>query len=321
MAITPPEVVKAGPAVTSPAVTETQAAEIVTEAKEASAASGTKTETETAPETKEPSKLDRAQQAADRARRASKWKREQQAKNDQIARQAASLQAENASLKSQVNQIAQFQNQLKQDPYKALKGLGLTYRDITARVVQDGSIEAVVEDLRQQLNQESKARKSLEDSINGQASAAKESAAEKELISLVKEKQKTKYPNLSEQPDRVILQLAKSLLFELSTKTNPDTGRPAHIGVSFSQICEYLEKQYPVKKIVPPEETSIEEEEPTVVDGATEKKAPIEKKKSTTLTNKLGTTKFTLPKNFASLPDKQQRKILADSIRSAGLGK
>jgi hypothetical protein len=263
--------------------------------------------------------LDRASKAADRARKASAWKREQQLKIDKLAHNSAMREAEAHALRKQADEAKRFQEGLKADPYGSLKKLGLNDRQISERIVQEGSIEAVVRDLKSQLEEESKKRQALEATIESGKNAEREKVAEKELIKLVKTKATTSYPNLSEQPDRIVLSLARNLLAELSMKTNPETGRPAHLGVGFKEICDYLEAQY-VFASAKARPKAKGDEQKVVESGKSEPTIPA-KKSTSTLTQRLGSAKYSLPKNFDSLPDAQQRKILADQLRATGNAK
>lgn len=285
-------------------------------------------ETEAAPE---PSGLDKAASAAQRARKAASSQRKAREAAQLSAYQATVAQAENQRLREEVAATRAQQEAFRQDPYKALRDAGLTDTQIAARVAKDGTIESVVEKLQAQLTSEAAARKALEDSIKAEKTAVAEREAEQNYLKLANDVKV--YPNLAKLPDTFILDLTRNLISQLANRTNSQTGRPANEGVSFKQIAEYLELQCRKKgkalegatadEIVAPPEESEATSEVVVKSGTPEPKktVPAAKKSTTTLTQKLSSQKFSLPENYDKLPEHQQRKILADQLRASGAAK
>lgn len=264
----------------------------------------------------EADELDAASKAARRSQKAAAWKREQQQKADINGHKAIMAQAENHRLKQELTQIREFQNSLKADPYKALKSLGLNDKDITARYVQEGSVEALVASVKEELAQERAKREALENGITSEKAEARERASEKLFINEIKVKGVEKYPNVSKLPNRILIDQANLLLQRLSNKIDPQTGQKVDIrGVTWHDIGAFLEEEFAPKKskVVPPETS-------TDVDGVADKKTPG-KKPFPTLTDKLASEKFVLPADFEKLSNKAQNKILADQMKARGIAK
>lgn len=238
--------------------------------------------------------------AAERARKAAQWRRDQSAKADRLGHNLALKEREAVALAERVKALEpkpapplSVEELAKANPYEALKLLE-DQRKADAKKFDDYVAKQETD------------RQAIE-------SAKVEAKAELDLIEFVKVKSADAFPHLSRQPDRVVLTLVRSLLHELSQKTNPDTGQPAHVGVGFKDCCEYLEQQYglPIADRDTPEKslTSVES-------GAAGKKATGERSK--TLTSDLGDTKTTLPVDFDKMSDAQQRRAFAEMLRANG---
>jgi hypothetical protein len=293
----------------APAAQATQAAPPVAE---------TKTAAPVATQATEAQGVDLALEAASKARKAASWKRQQEEQANQLRAKADQVTAENKALKAQLAEVHQFQEQFKKDPLSVLKKLGISDQQLQKRVVEEGSLEAVVAGVKAELEATKKELQAEKDAKTQAAGQEAEKRAERVLLDLSKVKGKDnvspRFPNLAAQPERVVITLAKQLLTDLSLKINPDTNRPAHEGVTLDQVCEYLESQYPKAK----SSTDKAVEEETVVAG--QEKAQTKtgtKKPITTLTNALGNTRSTLPADYDKLSPKAQRQAMAEQLRQA----
>ena len=311
---TPPEVKTV--ATTTPAGESTAVDKVVETAKTAES-------TEVVPE---PSAADRAKIAADRARKGSSFKK--------AALQKASIAEYKATLANQQaqrvqQQLAETQQMLeayKRDPYTALRKAGLSDKDIAARSVQEGSLEHVVQSLQEQLAEESKKRKLLEDSINSEKFAVKEREAEANFVKMAKTE--ATYPHLSKQPEKVIIALANHVYADLARKINPATGRPANENVSWKDVCDYLEYEYVQAQPKVVEEPKVEEATTEaseavkeIIESSSSSSKDKSKPKSKTLTQKSGTSRYSLPANFDKLSDAAQKKAMAEAMRTSGFAK
>lgn len=190
-------------------------------------------------------------------------------------------------------------------------------------------MEQAVENLKAELKKESDARKALEDGIKNEKESAKESARQAEYLVLANDEKK--FPYLCQLPDEMIISQTITIINQLANRKNPETGRPANEGVTLDQIAAWLDSlcanKAKGKKLTPVTETEIKQAvveetaapETSKVVATDKSKAPPPKFK--TLTQKSGTTKFSLPANFDSLPDHKQRSLLAEQLRQNGLAK
>lgn len=283
--------------------------------------------------------VDSAHIAAQRARRAVSKRQKAEQAAQTSAYQATIAQAENARLRQEVEERRTQEQKFQTDPmehYRALQKAGYTDAQIAAHIAKEGSSEAALEKLQKRLDEESAARKALEDSIKNEKLSKehkeKEAKAEKTVLDKINDP-KTEYPHLAKLADKLIISQINMVIQSLAKTTNPKTGRPGNEGVPVfgkGGIVEYLESLCAAKnKVTAPIVPSVTESEESPVTKAApdtskqttpDKKSPA-KKSSTTLTQKLGTQKFSLPENYSKLPEHRQREILADQLRQAGLAK
>ena len=252
----------------------------------------------------EPTELDLAQRAANRARKGSSKVREAQAKIDALSHTAAMAQAKAAQFEKQLGEVRSFQDQLRSDPYKALRALGMTDKQLTERVVQDGSLESLVAETKRELADTKRELEEIKSAGQREKMLAAEKAAETNLVTHVKASA-AQYPHLSRQPPAVLIDLVRSALNRLVQMGQPIANRQ-------TEVLQYLESQY--RSNAPP----VIQPAPTVEAPSD---PPAQKPKAKTLTNGLGNRKFSFPANYDQLSEREQKKIDAEFLRSQGLAK
>lgn len=127
--------------------------------------------------------LERASKAAARAREGSRRYAETQR---QIAEQAAHIAQQTAQTQRAARDAQQYRQeveaarerdaQLKKDPYKALKQLGMTDEELARRAMQENSPEAATHRLEAQLAEERSARVALEQRLDNERAEAHRAA-------------------------------------------------------------------------------------------------------------------------------------------------
>jgi hypothetical protein len=246
---------------------------------------------ETAPEgtQAEPSAIERAKRAAKNARRDARRFREQSRETEQLRAQHAQAHAEVARLRG-------IEQALRSDPLAALKALGLTAQDIAKRLVKDGTPEALIANVQEQLEQERAERQKLEAQIQAEKSQAALRQAETRFVERASDTKR--YPHVAEQPTALVLAAAKHIISVAGAQ-----------GYQYSdgEILDYLEREYAAKSKTPKTQVSS-------ASGANGKSASPAS--SRTLTNGLSSSRFSVPANWDSLDDASQKKILADQIAS-----
>ena len=232
------------------------------------------------------SPVDRAKAAAARARDSAGRNRQLMEQQKVLARQNAAAQERIHALQAQNEQAARFQQQLAQDPYAALKQLGMTEEQLAHRAVREGTPEALIEKVQRQLAEERQARIALENRLVNERQQIALRSAENAFVQLTSDD--SKFPLLSELPAKTVLLLAKSATEELVAQGYDVSDFPD------SDLCALVEHKLKEgrrgKKAAaqPPPE-------------AKPKPPPVR-----TLTNALGTSKHSMPSDFDSLSQDEQ---------------
>lgn len=269
----------------------------------------------------EESVLSQGQKAAARAREDAKRNRERvEAANRQSAAIDQTRQ-ENERLRQENAQYQAWRESLAKDPYIALKQLGMTEEDLARRAITEGSAEQKIAHLHQQLEQERQARLSFEQKIAQDEANKVRANSQQQLVETARDEKK--YPHLAQQPDDVIINQTYVTLQRIENTINPETGRPLGkeylAKMTYDDICFILESSYEHFHSSKASKAASKSKEST---GSEKDSVAPEKKPTTkTLTNKLGSQKSVLPKNFDQLPDREQRKLMADQLRQRGMAK
>lgn len=265
-----------------------------------------------------PDVLDAAGRAAKKAREDARRHREREAQANQTAAQVAAIKRENERLAQENKSFHEWRQGLSKDPYAALKQLGMTEEDLARRAITAGSPEEKIAQLHAQIEQERKDRKELEDRWNREKTDQIRSNAQKQLVEAANDE--AKFPLLSQQPDEVIINQAYVTLQKIQSTIDPATGLPVDTSkMTYDDICYVLERLWEVKHSSKKKTAASNSKEP--VTTPKESAAPEKKPSTNTLTNKLTSQKFVLPKNFEQLSDREQRKVMAEQLRASGMAK
>jgi len=231
------------------------------------------------------SPLDRAKAAAAKARESAGRNRQLMDAQKVLSRQNQAAQQRIHALQAQNEQAARFQQQLAQDPYAALKQLGMTEEQLAHRAVREGTPERMIENVQRQLAEERQARLALENRLVTERQNIALRQAETAFVQLTSDD--SKFPLLSELPAKTVLLLAKSATEELVAQGYDVSDFPD------ADLCALVEHKLKEgrrgkRAAAPPPE-------------AKPKPPPIK-----TLTNSLGTAKHSMPSNFDSLSQDEQ---------------
>ena len=279
--------------------------------------------------------LSKAREAAKKAREGAAKNRAILQEKDRTAAQAAQIARENQALRQQLQmsqaQFQQFQQAYMQNPQQALRMLGMTEEQLARQFISNADPNKQITDLRAEVQRllqkdQEAAQKAQQEEQERQRQMQVE-ANRRRLISHI-ETNADKYPLLAEQPPSVIIPAAIQAVNDLSHKIDPNTG----LRVDTSQLREediafILESLWEnhgkakKSKAAPkadkkPEDDKAAEDPKEDMSGAPEKKPAIK-----TLTNKLAQQKFTWPKNFDNLSDREQKKVMAEYVRSMNMAK
>lgn len=242
----------------------------------------------------EESASSKAKKAADAARKGAANNRKLMEERDRIAQSAqyATQQAQN--YRAQLEQNNAFLTNLQRDPLAALKQMGVTPEQVAQRMAAEGSPEAMIADMRKQIEDQNKRYDAL---IAKEQAALQAARAEKIENEYKRAAQDTKkYPNISQvHPDFVIAR-TRELLISLREQGHDPSQFSDH------DLLSYLDSAYSKtgSAVTPPK------------DGA----AATSEKKTGTITNRMQSASHTAPPDFNKMSDRQQKKWMADQIRA-----
>jgi hypothetical protein len=233
--------------------------------------------------------IDRARAAAAKARESAGRNRQLMEQQKALERQTAQAQQRIAQLQHENEQARRFQAQLAQDPYAALKQLGMTEEQLAHRAVREGTPEAMIAKIQEQLRQERAERIALESRLVEEKRAIAVRQGENAFVQLTADD--SKYPHLSELPPRTVLLLAKAEVESLVAQGYDVSDFP---DADLAKLVEHNLATGKRKK-APPAGTQDAQSKPG-------QKAPPAR----TLTNSLGSRKASMPPNFDSLSQDEQ---------------
>jgi hypothetical protein len=294
---TGPEIVKAAPA---PAASETNGT---------ANAAGTATEAKPlTPEEKQAQDFAKAQAAAAKARKASQ--RDQQKRIDQarIEQQQTQAQAELAQLRSRLEQSARLEQQLRADPLAALKALGISAEDTYKRAVQEGTPEAQLAAMRQEIEAERRERVALQQQLAQQSRTEQQKRVDADFVQAAQNEKL--YPNIANQPAAFILSAARDLVRDAWERTrDPVTGR----GRTFSreEILTALEALYSTHTKAR-SKTKDATSESASSSGTNGSGSPAP---SRTISNALASSAWSKPANWDKISDREQQRLLAQALK------
>ncbi len=249
--------------------------------------------------------LERATKAAARAREGSRRYAETQRQlaeqshhAQQAAREAEQLRRENAAAK-------QREEALLKDPYKALKDRGMTDVQLAERAMRENSPEAVVQQLKEQVEQERAARLQLEQRLeHDRVTAIRNERARVAQASFAAEADNEEaYPLLSQLNGDVQLTLAREALNRIKARGYDETR------LTDAQVAEAAETLLKSKRAAKAAAAAA----PAVV-----AKPAVAKTSGKTLTNAMSQTRMVAPATFDDLSEEQQFAHLAASLPDPG---
>jgi hypothetical protein len=275
--------------------------------------------------------LSKAKEAAKKAREGASKNRQILQEKDRTAAQAAQIARENQALREQLqmsqHQFLQFQQAVHADPKAALRMLGMTEEQLARSFIDQNDPNRELKQLQQELAAERQKREAREKQEQQEREIQGAKNAEKQFVAEL-EKHADKYPLISQVPTPVLINQAYKTLWELSQQIDPTTGKnidPKSIpNEHLFYVLESLwaghtkGKKSPAAPTTakPADDSESSDPKENDVSGAPEKKPAIK-----TLTNKLAQQKFTWPKNFDSLSDREQKKVMAEYARSMNMAK
>lgn len=247
---------------------------------------------------------DKAKKALEKARKSSAKHKKLIAEREAIAHQAQ-RQAETAAALAQRAHVAESHLQnLMNDPVAAMKALGYKPADLAKAAAADGTPEAQLEAIRAELratqqqiarDQQALAADRQETQRNAIENAFKTEAGNAE-----------RYPNLAQVNPDLVLSMTRQLVVDIrraATRRGDipqgDEAAAARYMKQFTDtdLLSHLEKSY--KRSTGPKK-------------APESATPDSRgKPPATITNRLASTRASLPADFAKMNDRQQKKAMA----------
>jgi hypothetical protein len=242
-------------------------------------------------------KLERAAKAAKDAKAAAKHNRQLREEKQRLEQTAEFAHQKVQALESQVNDLQSWMQALRTNPLEAMKALGITPQQVAEKIARDGSPEAQIEELREQIARQQ------QEFERQQAMAQREQmrarAAQVENDFKTESQNAKKYPNIAGaiHPD-FILARSKELITELRRKGYDPKQFSNH------DLLSYLDSYY--------SKSNSPQKDSETSTGKPESKPAHGKTK--TITNRLQTASHTAPPDFNKLNDREQRKAMAAQL-------
>jgi hypothetical protein len=246
--------------------------------------------------------LDRAEQAAKRAREGSRRYREALAVQEQQRAEVQRAAREAEQHRREAEEARRLREELTRDPYKALKNLGMTDHDLAERALREGTPEAALYELKEQLQQERAAREAFESRLQEERAAANRARVEAEFTSLADNEEA--YPRLAQLSAPAQLAVAQAALMQI--KANGYEVR----GLTDAQVAEACEEFLAPKrasKAAPAAKSSPDAAPPAG-------KAPAAKPLGKSLTNSVATQRAVASRPWHDLSEDEQIAQIAASL-------
>lgn len=251
-----------------------------------------------APEPVDTEALERAEAAAKRAREGSRRYREaleaqrqQQMEVQRAAREAERLRQEN-------EEARRLRDELKKDPYAALKQLGMTDRDLAERALREGTPEAAIHSLNERLERAEQARAALENRLAEERAAVARQQVEENFARVADNE--SSFPRLAQLTNQAQLVIARAALKQIA-----DNGYDVS-GFSDTDVAEACERYLAPKK---GKATTAPKQAPV---AAPTPAAP--KPSGKTLTNAVATERAVAPKPWHELSEDEQIAQIAAAL-------
>jgi chromosome segregation ATPase len=239
----------------------------------------------------------RAKDAADKARKGAQKNRELQEQHQRLEQQRQYEAQQSQQLQAQLEQANSYIRMLTQDPVTAMKQLGVSPEEIAKRMAMDGSPEAQINGLKEQIQAQRAELKRMQDEAQGKQDALRREQLENEYKQEAQNPRK--YPNLASVHPDFILAATEKLIQQLARKGYDPRRFSNH------DLLQYLDSTYSKN------EAKMETQEDTSPSDAP--------KKTATITNKLQTAKHVAPPDPAKMTDRQWKKWAAEELKRTAI--
>jgi hypothetical protein len=243
--------------------------------------------------------LERAEAAAKKAREGSRRYRETLEAQRKVQAEAERAFRQAAEDRRQAEEAKKFQDELRRDPYAALKRLGMTDQELAERALREGTPE---QEMRVALQQQQEALKierqriqQLEEDIRNERQAQVRQKAEADFHRLADDERS--YPRLSQLSPAAQLAVAQAALQQIANN-GYDVG-----GLADTEVAEACEQFLAPKKAA--------KAAPAAKSAPAATTTP---KTNTTLTNAVSTTRATAPRPWEDMTDDEQLAAIAASL-------
>lgn len=240
--------------------------------------------------------LERAEAAAKRAREGSRRYREMLAEQERVKQEAARAASEAARARREAEEARQFQAKLKEDPYRALKDLGMTDQQLAERALREGTPEQAIHELKAQIEAQRQALEAERQAREAERQAAQARQAEIKFQQIADNE--TAYPRLAQLSPKAQLTVARAALEQIA-ENGYDTS-----GLSDEQVAEACERYLAPKK---GKSASAKPPAPAAA------KPPVK-----TLTNSVATEKASASKPWDELTEEEQIAQIAAMLPDPG---
>lgn len=248
--------------------------------------------------------LERAEAAARKAREGSRRYREMLEQQRRVQMEAERAAREAAEHRRRAEEAARFQEDLRRDPYAALKKLGMTDQELAERALREGTPENELRTLLQQqqeaLAAERQRREALEQRLEAERQAQIRQQAEANFQRIADNEQA--YPRLSQLAPAAQLAVAQAALQQIASN-----GYDPSV-LDDEQVAEACERFLAPKKAPKSAPAQTRPAAPAAPAAAAPPKA------SNTLTNAVSTTKASMTRPWEELSDDEQIAAIAASL-------
>ncbi|AKU93378.1 hypothetical protein AKJ09_00042 [Labilithrix luteola] len=261
---------------------------------------------EPAPELNEDAEaLARAEAAAKRAREGSRRFREMREAQEKsrMAEQRAAREA--AQARKEAEEGRALRESLTKDPYKALKGLGMTDEDLAERALREGTPEALLHEMREQVAAERAARLALEERLQNERAALARQTTEQNFLRVADNE--ARYPQLSNLSPRAQLSAAREAIAQI-VENGYDVA-----GLTDAQVALAAERYLAPKRALKADPPPAPRAAPPPAAKAAPPQAPAPK----TLTNAVTQERAVAARPWHELSEDEQIAQIAASLPDA----
>lgn len=259
------------------------------------------TKTEPAPaEQVDTEALERAEQAAKRAREGSRRYRQMLEEQNRVRQEAQRAAQEAERARREAEEARKLQESWKKDPYKTLKGLGMTDQELAERALREGTPEALIFELKEKLEQEAQARAALEQRLESERAELARQRAEQNFTRLASDE--GAYPRLAQLDGPAQLAIARAALQQI------ENNGYSVAGLSDEQVAEACERFLTPRR---PGKAAAPKPNPAPAPAAKpQTPAPASK----TLTNAVSTQRAVAPREWHEMTEDEQIAAIAAAL-------